>query len=350
MDYTFIDNDQKLATMLNIIKDSTLLAIDSEFIRRNTYYPILCLLQISTANNNYIIDTLAITKLDSLFAKLYDGKTIWIVHSAYQDVEILYYLSKQMPTKLFDTQIAASFLNYNHQISYKNLVSQVLDVDLDKSQTNFNWQIRPLPKNTLEYAAADTIYLLKLYHILDRKLNNDNKNLYIYEETQNLITKIKNRNLDTNNWQKVSGINKLSQEYYLNLLYLTSWRESMAKTKNIPKKWLIDDKTIIWYAKSIENIPKEQYQKFMNYKNNHKDFTKLSINTAKTNLNLNKKQQELYKTLNKNITEIAIKHNITPDIICTKKNLVLFIKGENSNICQGWRYQILKDFCIKYNN
>nr|MCH9750154.1 ribonuclease D [Pseudomonadota bacterium] len=116
-----IQTQQQLAHFLNTIKADTHLAIDTEFKRIDTFYPILCLVQIATQHGAECIDILAIEDLEPLFNKLYQPNSVWIVHSARQDIEALYYLSKRLPTQLFDTQIAAHFLNHPGQISYQNL-------------------------------------------------------------------------------------------------------------------------------------------------------------------------------------------------------------------------------------
>jgi len=101
-----------LEHFLKTINSDSRLAIDTEFKRVNTYYPELCLVQIATAHSAECIDVLSINDLEPLFEKLYHNKTEWVVHSARQDIEALYHLSKRIPVSLFDTQIAASLLNY----------------------------------------------------------------------------------------------------------------------------------------------------------------------------------------------------------------------------------------------
>jgi len=165
-----IQTPTQLRDFLHSIKDETELAIDTEFKRVNTYYPVLCLVQIATKKNTDCIDVLALDDLSPLFDKLYQDDCLWIVHSARQDIEALHYLSKQLPKQLFDTQIAASLVNYPAQISYQALTESLQNVHLEKAYTRLDWTIRPLPDEAIEYALDDVRYLLKNYHQLKTQL------------------------------------------------------------------------------------------------------------------------------------------------------------------------------------
>ena len=106
-----IQTRPQLERYLKTINRDSRIAIDTEFKRISTYYPELCLVQIATTHSVECIDVLSINNLEPLFEKLYHINTEWVVHSARQDIEALYHLSKRIPTSLFDTQIAASLLN-----------------------------------------------------------------------------------------------------------------------------------------------------------------------------------------------------------------------------------------------
>ena len=161
-----IQTKPQLERHLKTINSDSRLAIDTEFKRVNTYYPKLCLVQIATTHSVECIDVLLINDLEPLYEKLYHNQTEWVVHSARQDIEALYHLSKRIPVSLFDTQIAASLLNYPLQISYQALTEILQDVQLDKSFTRFDWTTRPLPANVVEYDFDDVIYLLPNFKTL----------------------------------------------------------------------------------------------------------------------------------------------------------------------------------------
>ena len=123
-----IKTNSQLSHYLDHIKDETLLAIDTEFRRIDSYYPELCLIQIATKDKLECIDVLSLDNLEPLFEKLYGNSVKWVVHSARQDIEAIYYLSRRIPSKIFDTQIAASFLNYPLQVSYQSLTESMQNI------------------------------------------------------------------------------------------------------------------------------------------------------------------------------------------------------------------------------
>ena len=126
-----IKNDEQLEKYLKNINNDAILGIDTEFRRIDSYSPELCLIQIATKNQLECIDILSINNLEPLFDKLYDGKTLWVIHSARQDIEALYYLSNRIPNLLFDTQISASFLNYPIQVSYQAITEKLQNIFLE---------------------------------------------------------------------------------------------------------------------------------------------------------------------------------------------------------------------------
>jgi len=182
-----ITTQTQLNAFLDSIKDETELAIDTEFKRVSTYYPVLCLVQIATKSNTDCIDVLALEDLSPLFDKLYQNDCLWIVHSARQDIEAMHCLSGQLPKQLFDTQTAASLLNHPVQISYQALTVILQNVHLEKAYTRLDWTTRPLPAEAIEYALDDVRYLLKNYHQLQTQLQIENKLDWIEEEAQSLL-------------------------------------------------------------------------------------------------------------------------------------------------------------------
>ena len=158
-----IKTNTQLSHYLDYIKDETLLAIDTEFRRVDSYFPELCLIQIATKDRLECFDVLSLDNLEPLFIKLYDNKTKWIVHSARQDIEALYCLSRRIPSAIFDTQIAASFLNYPLQVSYQSLTESIQNIILEKKFTRFDWKKRPLPPDVLQYALDDVKYLIPIF-------------------------------------------------------------------------------------------------------------------------------------------------------------------------------------------
>ena len=335
-----ITSESQLNKYLKSIQHQSLLAIDTEFRRIDSYYPELCLIQIAAGISLECIDVLAIKNLEPLFEKLYDSKTIWVIHSARQDIEALYCLSQRMPHAIFDTQIAASLLNYPLQVSYQALTEMLQSVHLEKKHTRFDWKTRPLPEDVLQYALDDVKYLLPHYAILKAELIKSEKLQWLWEETGFLLDK----NLYETNFKqiinKTIGISKIDSDSQKQAINLVMWREDTAKKENKPRKWIMSDERLINYATGKNKLSSDSKKLFEKF---------LSTNQISTNFHaplviqkplsadekLKKTQAQEY------IKKISIKYDIAPELICSSKNLVKFIRGDKGlSINSGWRSKI----------
>jgi len=337
-----ITSETQLNKYLRSIRNDSLLAIDTEFKRIDSYYPELCLIQIAVGKKLECIDVLAIKNLEPLFEKLYDSKTIWVIHSARQDIEALYYLSQRIPHKIFDTQIAASLLNYPLQVSYQALTEILQNVYLEKKHTRFDWKTRPLPKEVLQYALDDVKYLLPHYEILKAKLIKNGKLQWLTEEVDFLLE----QSLYEPNFKqiikKTSGISKIDSTTQKQAINLVMWREDTAKKENKPRKWIMSDERLIDYAigkNKLSSRSQELFEKFLNTSQTKKKLTAplLSQKPLSADEKLKKNQAQEY------IKKISIEYDISPELICSSKNLVKFIRGDKEvSINSGWRSKIFK--------
>jgi len=337
-----IKNDKQLNKFLEIIKDEKLLGIDTEFRRVDSYFPELCLIQIATEEQIECIDVLSILNLDPLFEKLYADQIKWVVHSARQDIEALYFLSKRIPTALFDTQIAASFLNFPLQVSYQNLTEKLQNVILEKKHTRFDWKKRPLPSDVLQYAIDDVKYLIPIYNQLSNELIKHKKLEWAEEEFEFLL------NIDTYKpnlkqiIKKTKGISKIPSQNKENAIKLVSWREAIAQKENKPRKWIMSDEKLISYANGISKLPSNslnEYKKFLKTSKKESNLKDL----IKVQKPLSYKEVLIKNKLKKQINDLSLEYKIPSELICTSKNLTNIIRGEDLvTINKGWRSKIFK--------
>jgi ribonuclease D len=338
-----IQTNAQLSHFLNLIKDETHLAIDTEFKRVNTFYPILCLVQIATPSASDCIDILALDNLEPLFNKLYQPDTMWIVHAARQDIEALYYLSKRLPSQLFDTQIAAFFLNYPAQISYQKLTELLQNVLLDKAYTRFDWTTRPLPEKALEYALDDVLYLLKNYAQLRQQLTDEHKLDWLLAEGADLADiNLYLPNLDQA-WQKIKGLSRLPKKAHQTAAQLGAWREAMAIQNNQPRKWAMSDDELIRYSLNLEKLSAQKRADFDEFLAQNPQLFDVPIQFDVQQVpNSSEKLQKI--ALQKLIKKIALQYNLDETIIATGKTVMQFIRGNQSvKFLTGWRYTILKE-------
>jgi ribonuclease D len=138
--------------------------VDTEFLRETTYYPLLCVAQIASPDEAFVVDALAPgINLAPFFNLLTDENVVKVFHAARQDIEIVWNLAKKIPHPIFDSQVAAMVLGYGDSISYDQLVQRITGDLLDKSHRFTDWTRRPLTDAQLTYAVSDVTHLRDIY-------------------------------------------------------------------------------------------------------------------------------------------------------------------------------------------
>ena len=250
-DLIFIDNDTALAQICAQLRERPWLAVDTEFERTNTYYPQLCLVQLAGEGITAVIDPLAVTDLEPLYAVLYDPAITKVFHAARQDLEIFFHIKGELPVPLFDTQLAASLLGYDNQIGYANLIRELLGVELTKSQTRTNWKRRPLSRSQLEYGADDVIYLGQAYQVMMAKLNASGQLSLLDGDFNALARPEVYKPAPENMWLKIRNATKLNGNIQAVLQQLAAWREITARKENRPRNWILQDYTLVEMAQAL---------------------------------------------------------------------------------------------------
>ena len=336
-----IQTKPQLERHLKKINSDSRIAIDTEFKRINTYYPELCLVQIATTHSIECIDVLSINDLDPLFEKLYHSKTEWIVHSARQDIEALYHISKRIPVSLFDTQIAASLLNYPLQISYQALTEILQDVQIDKSFTRFDWTTRPLPASVVAYALNDVRYLLPNFEKLKHKLTISKKIQWLDEETRFLLDEELYEPSIEQICYKTKGLSQLGKKFQEKAIKLAAWRENNAQQLNKPRKWIMSDKKLLDYACGKSMLSKRSQKLFDDFlKESSETFTLSELLTPQKPLTASEKRKK--NELQRMINSLGEAYNLPPEVISTSKSLIRFIRGDlSAPLYNGWRAKLL---------
>jgi len=244
-DTVFIDKDKSLRQMCAQLRERRWLAVDTEFERVNTYYPQWCLLQMNDGVTTALIDTLAIGDLGPVYDLLYDTAIVKVFHAARQDLELFFHVRGNLPGPLFDTQIAAALLGYDRQIGYAALVQEVLGVELGRTQARTDWKRRPLHRRQLRYATDDVLYLGRLYKNLRIRLQQSDQ----LEAFEAAVTALENPHLYepglATMWKKIRESNRLKGESLAVLQRLAAWREQTARDENLPRKWILPDRTLV---------------------------------------------------------------------------------------------------------
>jgi len=343
-----VKSDTDLEKFCSKISNSKHIAIDTEFKRNDSYFPILCLIQIATDEFLEIIDPISITNFQPLIDLLKNHKITWIFHSARQDLELIFNEFGLLPKKIFDTQIAANFLDFDYQISYQAIIEKVCTVSLEKKYTRIDWSKRPLPPGAIDYAIDDVRYLIKLKNILEQKLISEKKLDWAKEDFRTIL----NQNLYLpdifKSWKKVKGFSKINKTKYQYGFAISSWREQCAIKKDKPRKWIISDEQICNLIKGNYSLSKSNKQDLDSFCEHYKK----EINSFKFDKKikiLTKLESEQKMQLQSSLTSVANQYNLKPEVLFNKKSIISFIKTrQKANFQSGWRYSLLKEELSKW--
>ena len=243
--HPLIDTSAELSALCQRLSQHPFVAVDTEFMRENTYWPELCLLQIASVDEAAAIDPMA-SGLDMapLLELLVDNHDVMkVFHAGGQDLEIVYTLTGKMPVPLFDTQIAAMALGHGEQIGYSNLIESMLGHSLDKGARFTDWSRRPLDKRQIDYAIADVTHLAEIFPRMVDKLRRNGRGAWLDEEMERLADP-SSFAFDTEHaWKrlKLPGRNPLVLG---RLKAIAAWRETEARGKNLPRGRIIKDDTL----------------------------------------------------------------------------------------------------------
>jgi len=339
------------------------IAIDTEFMRRKTYWPKLCLIQIATSKKAVIIDALTDSKhLEPVKKLLVDSKILKVFHGARQDLEVIYHSFGKAPRSIFDTQVAAMVCGFDYPISYAKLVSKLIKVRLNKRERSSDWSLRPLTKQQIKYALSDVIYLKKIYDILLKVLEKNKRLAWIKDEMKNLQKK-ENYIIEPKViWKKIKFSKKPKNQINI-IKKLAEYRELEAQSQNLPRNWLLTDREILRIAKikpkTVKAIHDEWLISEKNIKKNDLEriikIVRLKSKIIKEKKGV-KKSNQTTKTddSTKNMLTLLLKlkcreHGIAEKIIATNDQIQNIASGNYAKVpaLLGWRKKIFGNDAIK---
>ncbi len=248
MDHLYIDTPEALAELCAELRREDWLALDTEFLREQSYRPRLCLLQVANSHVIACIDPLALD-IEPLLDVLYEPGITKVLHAAGQDLEIFTTLRGAPPTTIFDTQIAATVLGQGEQVGYGALVQTVLGLQLEKTQARTDWCRRPLNEEQLNYAADDVRHLREVYHAQRRQLDELGRAGWLAEDFAELADPARYTVEPDKAWRKVKGASRLKPAQLVVLQRLAAWREQRAVQLDKPRRWIIKDDPLLDLAR-----------------------------------------------------------------------------------------------------
>ncbi len=252
-----IKSTEELAAVCREMAAHDFVTVDTEFLRQSTYWPILCLIQMATPDQEVIVDVMAKgISLEPFFELMADKSVVKVFHAARQDIEIIYYLGNLIPSPVFDTQIASMVCGYGDSISYDQLVQRITGRQLDKSSRFTDWSARPLSEKQLRYALGDVTHLRDVYIKIREQLESQNRTHWLEEEME-VLTSVSTYDIDPEeSWKRLKMRSRKPLELAITQM-VAAWREETAKEENLPRGRVIKDDGIYAVAANPPGSVKE---------------------------------------------------------------------------------------------
>lgn len=348
--YTWIDSDAALEAAARDWHD--VIAIDTEFMRTDTFYPIPGLYQIANRAHVWLIDPLAIEAWSPLLRVLDDAQTVKVMHACSEDLELLSHHLGVQPNNLFDTQLAYAFVSEHFSMSYANLAKQILSVNLDKHQTRSNWLRRPLSAEQLHYASEDVVHLIALFEKISAMLNTEGRWQWFAEDMAD-----RGRFQATDPQAYFASIKKawkLDGQQLAVLKALCAWRERQAMSEDVPRSRVVWDEHLFAFATYAdlqigtieEMLPRPIARRYAEaLVRAHTEGMALPVETPLPRP-LSQGQGSVLKRLREIARDEALHLGIAPELLARKRSVEKCFRqfhanGELSLEYRGWRSALL---------
>lgn len=359
MQELYVDEPDALRQLCSRLDGSEWLAIDTEFIREKTYFPRLCLIQLCNGEVAACVDPLRLDDLSPLLDLLFDGRILKVLHAARQDLEIFLHDYGRLPMPVFDTQPAAALLGHGDQVGYANLVKALLDVELPKDQSRTDWSRRPLDAEQRRYALDDVIYLGRVYlkmrgHLFDRE-----RLQWLAADFAPLADPRTYYPQPEDMWQRVKGRQMLRGRQLAVLQRLAAWRETEARARDMPRKWILRDDVIVDLSRrqprdlpalaGIRGLEPGQIRR------DGEQLLRLIAEGAALDKAawphekprprpLQPAEEALVDLLSAALRLIADQHQLSPQAIATRKELEQLVRNpDEAALGEGWRRAVAGD-------
>lgn len=353
----YVDSPGLLAQLADLLRGADALAIDTEFMRERTYYARLCLIQVATDDVTAIVDPLAVSDLEPLFAVLRDPSVTKVFHAGSQDLEILYRLMGAVPSPVFDTQTAATLLGMPSQVGYQQLVHTLVGVTLGKGHTYTDWAARPLSAEQIDYALDDVRYLPSAYRTMRERLEAEGRLPWLEQDFARMADPATYDLIPEEQFRRVKRASALDRRSLAVLRELAAWREREAQRRDLPKRWVVSDEALLEIARRAPaDSAALQGVRGLNEqvaRRNADDILKaIKRGHAVPDDELPKIAKR--KRLEGDVSDVADllsallrlrarEHGVAPTLVATRDELERFAAGEREEnpLGSGWRYTLV---------
>ncbi|ORE96476.1 ribonuclease D [Stappia sp. 22II-S9-Z10] len=357
-----ITTTDALAALCERLSSAPFVTVDTEFLRETTFWPKLCLVQIASMDESAIIDPLAEgLSLEPLFALLSNQAVMKVFHAARQDVEIFHHLSGQVPSPLFDTQVAAMVCGFGDSVAYDQIVQRVTGAMVDKSSRFTDWSARPLTEAQLTYAMADVTHLRHVFIHLRDTLAEKGREDWVAEEMALLASPETYDLKPEDAWRRLKARARQPVELAV-LQELAALREREARERDVPRNRVMKDDAIYELAlqrprnaaamTKLRAVPKgfersrlgQAVLTLIDEVMGRPADSLPSLPKRKPSIEGASSAVELMKVLLKLSAEA---HGVAPKVLATVDDLEAIVSGQDAPALSGWRRVVFGDAALK---
>jgi ribonuclease D len=252
-----VTHPAQLAACLAHLAKAPLIGFDTEFVGEDAYRPDLCLVQVATAEQLFVVDPFECGPLDEFWRLLLDPARTTIVHAGREDIRMCYFQAGAPPANTFDVQIAAGLVGMTFPIGYASLVHDLLHQRMQKGETLTDWRKRPLTPAQVRYAYDDVRYLLPAHRKLTERLKRHKRLDWAQEEFAAAARKAVADDATVERWRKIKGLGALDRRGLAVAREVYGWRDKFAERLNRPPRFLMRDDLLIEVAKRAPTRPEE---------------------------------------------------------------------------------------------
>lgn|SRR5690554_1372517 len=359
-DPIWVDTPDALTELCQRWHGQAAIAVDTEFMRSDTFYPIAGLIQVGDGAGCYLIDPLAFDDLTPFTELMLDTQVTKVLHACSEDLEVFNTLLGVVPGPIFDTQIGAAFAGCGFSLGYAALAHDLLGVEIPKGETRSDWLQRPLSVAQLKYAALDVAHLLIVYGKLLQKLKTDERLSWVKADCADLVEAAR-QPVDLDGYYTRVGLGwKLPARELAVLRALSVWRETEARARDIPRNRLMKEQPLYELARQLpDNISQLKRIEGMPRRTLTEDGdTLLDIITealmqppeqwpARLEPPLGREYGPWMKALKRYVVGQAEAQQLPPEVLIRKKEYEAIVRSAINGQPQlpgrlnGWRYPVI---------
>lgn len=337
--FEWVDTDKRLATLCESLQTQQQIALDTEFVRSQTFFPITGLIQIADQFGIYLIDPLSINNPEPFARVLQNPNLVKVIHACPEDLEVFHRFAGVVPASIFDTQIAAAFAGFGSSIGYAKLVEAIVGQSIPKQETRSNWLQRPLSAAQLQYAALDVEHLLEIYTVLSQQLHEKQRLDWVESDCELLTTHFGANNQIDGYFHRVKSAWKLKPRQLAILKTLCEWREQEARHCDVPRNRILKDHTLLEISMSVPKTL-EQLSRVQDFwKSAFEKYGEQVLGLIQKRLNsheplppvldppLDPKNTALYKKIKQQVKAIAESLDMPPEWLARKKDIESLVRS-----------------------